>query len=143
MAEERSASIDDATLTVEAGPDGRTPIKLRFASPGRAAAGVCRNPRDLRVMAAVLLQAADAAESGDEATIKTVVLRCDALDACAIDAAINCRKAYSIPILPDFDGDEDAATLAEACRAYLDEYDKGDAYGDAIKAAGLDVDAES
>lgn len=132
---ETTASIDDATMTVTLGPGGGAPVKVRFAAVDRAAVGMCRDPQDLRRMAAVLIQAADAAESpACEDGIRTLVYRCDGLDACAIEAAIKVRG--SMP-LPDYDGDEDAGSLAEACRAYLDEYDKGDAYGEAIKAAGL------
>jgi hypothetical protein len=113
-----------------------------WRNPDTIESGRIGNPLELRRAAAMLLRAADAMESPDaEDGIRTLVFRCDGLDACAIEAAIKVRAGYAIAVLPDHDSDEDACQLAEACRAYLDEYDKGDAYGDAIKAAGLDKDS--
>ena len=131
--------ISGGVMLLYAKPDGTT---MRFASSdGRGTAIVSRDPQDLRKMAAALLRVADAAESPSVAVgIKTLVFRCDGLDACAIEAAIKVRANYAVPDLPDYYGDEDAATLAEACRAYLDAYGEGDAYNDAIKAAGLAED---
>lgn len=84
------------------------------------------NPGVLRSAAAMLLKAADRLESDADATIETVVHRCDESDAASIREAIEVRSRTPVP---DFDGDEDACQLAEVCRAYLDLY--GDPVDDA------------
>lgn len=144
MSERETIGFASLAILPTSSADAAPELVMRRNSD-KVESGRVGNPLELRRAAAMLLRAADAmeTEAGDcEDGIRTLVFRCDGLDACAIEAAVKVRANYAIPILPEYDGDEDAATLAEACRAYLDEYDETDACREAIKAAGLDKDSE-